>query len=262
VLSVLKLDPELASHLVTAQRLEELRGHRETGIPALDRVLGGGWPRGALSELSGRRSSGRTSVLLAALARAGRAGEATALVDAGGALDPRAAEACGVALSRLLWIRCAPAQALKAADLVVSAGGFDVVAIDLGDERLARVPTAAWVRLKHGAERQGTTVLVATPARAVGAFAAAAIDLHGAAPRFLTDLGPPLLDGVRVRAECLRRSGRSANDIGNDEGSGAGLRRAEPERRVGSPRGASGGTGGVAPVSSTSCAWLAFTCRS
>jgi protein ImuA len=230
VLSALKLDPELASHLVTAQRLEELRGHRQSGIPALDALLGGGWPRAALSELAGRRSSGRTSVLLAALARAGRAGEATALIDTGGALDPRAAAACGVALPRLLWIRCEPAQALKAADLVVSAGGFDIVALDLGDAR-PRVPTAAWVRLKHGAERQGTSVLVATPARAVGAFAAAAIELSGAAPHFLTDLGSPLYDGARVRAECLRRSGRSANDVGGGE-------RHAP------------------------CAWLAFTCRS
>jgi RecA/RadA recombinase len=230
VLSALKLDPELASHLVTAQRLEELRGHRSTGLPQLDALLGGGWPRAALSELTGRRSSGRTAVLLATLARAGNAGEATALVDTGGALDPRAAEACGIALPRLLWIRCPPDQALKAADLVVSAGGFGLVALDLGDER-PRVPTAAWVRLKHGAERQGTSVLVATPARAVGAFAAAAVELHGATPRFLTD-GPPLFDGARVRAECVRRSGRSANDVGAGNG-----------RQV-------------------SCAWLAFTCRS
>ena len=157
VLRALELDPELASRLVTAQRLEERRGQRSSGLPELDALLGGGWPRGALSELLGRRSSGRTSVMLAALARAARAGEATALVDTGGALDPRAAVACGVPLPRLLWIRCAPEQALKAADLVVSAGGFDVLALDLGDERL-RAPTAAWVRLKHGAERQGTSV--------------------------------------------------------------------------------------------------------
>ena len=212
----LELDPELASRLVTAQRLEERRGQRSSGLPELDALLGGGWPRGALSELLGRRSSGRTSVMLAALARAARAGEATALVDTGGALDPRAAVACGVPLPRLLWIRCAPEQALKAADLVVSAGGFDVLALDLGDER-PRVPTAAWVRLKHGAERQGTSVLVATPARAVGAFAAAAVELSAAAPRFFDGSSggcQPLLDGVRVRIECLRRAGRSANDTG------------------------------------------------
>jgi hypothetical protein len=218
VLRALELDPELASRLVTAQRLEERRGQRGSGLPELDALLGGGWPRGALSELAGRRSSGRTSVMLAALARAARAGEATALVDTGGALDPRAAAACGVPLPRLLWIRCAPAQALKAADLVVAAGGFDVVALDLGDERPGiHIPTAAWVRLKHGAERQGTSVLVATPARAVGAFAAAAVELAGAAPRFF-DHGagpsPPLLDGVRVKIVCLRRAHRSANDTG------------------------------------------------
>jgi RecA/RadA recombinase len=213
VLRALELDPELASRLVTAQRLEERRGHRGSGLPELDALLGGGWPRGALSELAGRRSSGRTSVMLAALARAARAGEATALVDTGGALDPRAAEACGVPLPRLLWIRCPVEQALKAADLVVAAGGFDLVALDLGDER-PRVPTAAWVRLKHGAERQGTSVLVATPARAVGAFAAAAVELAGAAPRFEGGLSPPLLDLLQVKIVCLRRAHRSANDTG------------------------------------------------
>jgi RecA DNA recombination protein len=226
VLPALELDPELASRLVTAQRLEERRGQRGSGLPELDALLGGGWPRGALSELTGRRSSGRTAVMLAALARAARAGEATALVDTGGALDPRAAMACGVPLPRLLWIRCAPAQALKAADLVVSAGGFDVLALDLGDERpRPPVPIAAWVRLKHGAERQGTSVLVATPARAVGAFAAAAVELSAATPHFFADVGvgenvgkgaggPPLLGGARVKIECLRRASRSANDTG------------------------------------------------
>jgi hypothetical protein len=219
VLRALELDPELASRLVTAQRLEcgqARRGQRGSGLPELDTLLGGGWPRGALSELTGRRSSGRTSVMLAALARAARAGEAAALVDTGGALDPRAAEACGIPLPRLLWIRCAAAQAHKAADLVVAAGGFDVDALDLGDER-PRIPTAAWVRLKHQAERQGTSVLVATPVRAVGAFAAAAVELAGAAPRFFESSSggaPPLLDGVRAKIVCLRRAHRSANDTG------------------------------------------------
>lgn len=227
----IELVPELASHLVTAQRLEELRGFRPSGLPELDALLGGGWPRAALSELSGRRSSGRTAVMLSALARAAEAGEAIALVDTGGALDPRAAEACGVALPRLLWIRCAAGEALKAADLIVSAGGFGVLALDLGDER-PRVPTAAWIRLKHGAERQGTSVLVATPARVVGAFATAAVELSAATPRFFEESSTPaLFAGARAKIECVRRAGRSANDSGPEE------------RRP-------------------SCAWLAFTCRS
>jgi hypothetical protein len=199
----LHLPPELAGHLVPARRLEERRGFRPSGVAWLDQLLGGGWPRAAVSELSGRRSSGRTAVVLASLARAISAGEAVALVDAGGALDPRAAAAAGVALPRLLWIRCRPEQALKAADLVVAAGGFDLCALDLGDGWL-RPPTAAWIRLKHGVERQGTSLLVATPARAVGAFAAAAVELSAATPTFSVDEGPTLFEGLRVRATCQR----------------------------------------------------------
>ena len=197
------LDPALLSHLVTAQRLEERRGRRGSGIPALDRLLGGGWPRAALCELTGRRSSGRTSILYAALARALAAGEAAALVDVGGGLDPRYALAAGVALSRLLWVRCAADLAAKAADLVLGAGGFDLIALDLGDER-PRLPAAGWIRFKHGAEKQGTTLLVAAPARAAGSCAAAVVELSPGAPRFVAD-GAPLFAGVQARA--VRRRG-------------------------------------------------------
>jgi len=194
-------DSELAAHLVSLERLTEDRGRRGTGLAALDRLLGGGWPRAALSEISGRRSSGRTTVVRAALAAAIAAGETVALVDAGGSLDARAWTGLG-----LLWIRCAPSQALKAADLVVAAGGFGMVALDLCDATL-RIPDAAWVRLRHTARAQGTTVLIAGAARRLGAFAAAAIDLGGA-PAFDAD-GPPLFTGLDVRALRLR-DGRGA----------------------------------------------------
>ena len=170
------LDPALLSHLISAQRLEDRRGRRSSGMPALDRLLGGGWPRAALCELVGRRSSGRTAILYAALARAIAAGEAAALVDVGGGLDPRRAFAAGIALRRLLWIRCAADVAAKAADLVLGAGGFDLIALDLGDAR-PRLPTAGWIRFKHGAEKQGTTLLVSAPARAAGSCAAAVVEL-------------------------------------------------------------------------------------
>jgi RecA/RadA recombinase len=208
------LGPEIAARLVSLERLAAGAGTRATGIGALDELLRGGWPRGALSEIAGPRSSGRTAVVLRARATACAAGEATALVDVGGALDPRAAAACGVPLPALLWIRCATARdqrvdpttlALKAADLVVAAGGFGVVAIDLGDAR-ARIPDASWLRLQHAARNQATTVLVTAATRAARAFAAAAIELGPRAPRFLTD-GPPLFDGLdarAVRARALR----------------------------------------------------------
>src|SRR5690242_2838300 len=79
------------------------------GIRDLD-SLTGGLPRGCLTEICGPDSSGRTSVLLAALAAATRREEACALVDASDALDPASAAAIGVEFGRLLWVRCGGAD--------------------------------------------------------------------------------------------------------------------------------------------------------
>jgi hypothetical protein len=76
-----------------------------SGVPAID-ALTGGLPRGCLTELCGPASSGRTTLLLAALAAATRRGEFCAVVDASDALDPQSAAAAGVDLERLLWVRC------------------------------------------------------------------------------------------------------------------------------------------------------------
>ncbi|HEV2114627.1 MAG TPA: hypothetical protein VGR48_01280 [Terriglobales bacterium] len=63
-------------------------------------------PRGALTEIFGCASSGRTSFVLTALAEATRRQEVCALVDAGDSLHPESAAAAGLDLQRLLWIRC------------------------------------------------------------------------------------------------------------------------------------------------------------
>jgi len=69
-------------------------------------VLTGGLARGCLTEICGTASSGRTSVLLFALAPATERGEICALVDASDAFDPASAAAAGMEMSRLLWVRC------------------------------------------------------------------------------------------------------------------------------------------------------------
>ena len=76
-----------------------------TGIAALDARLGGGFARGQLSEVVGPRSSGRTAVVLSALAGAASRGELVAFIDTFDTLDPSSARACGVDLTRLLWVR-------------------------------------------------------------------------------------------------------------------------------------------------------------
>jgi len=83
-----------------------------SGIPQLD-VLTGGLARGCLTEICGTASSGRTSVLLFALARATQRGEVCALVDASDAFDPVSAAAAGMEMSRLLWVRCGEKYPLR-----------------------------------------------------------------------------------------------------------------------------------------------------
>jgi hypothetical protein len=136
-----------------------------TGIPAIDALTRGGIPRGAMTEIAGEPSSGRTTVFLSLLAQATRRGEYCALIDAHDAFDPRTAEHCGAILSRLLWIRCGGnvEHALNAADRMVHAGGFGIVAFDLADADLfsvRRISLASWFRLRHAIGKTTSALVV------------------------------------------------------------------------------------------------------
>src|SRR3984957_6040834 len=112
--STIKKQKSAIPLLTPASRLE-IRPAPEmvsSGIPAID-ALTGGLPRGCLTEICGPPSSGRTTLLLAALAAATRRGEFCVVVDASDALDPHSAAAAGVDLDRLLWVRCGESSPLR-----------------------------------------------------------------------------------------------------------------------------------------------------
>jgi recombination protein RecA len=135
-----------------------------TGIALLDERLGGGLPRGQISEIVGARSSGRLSLACAALAAATGRGELAALVDTLDMFDPESAASCGVTLERLLWIRTHLLDhALKAFNLVLQAGGFDLVVLDLAEvppDATGRLPFATWLRLQRVIEGSRTVGLL------------------------------------------------------------------------------------------------------
>jgi hypothetical protein len=136
-----------------------------TGVPALDAVLGGGLRRGHLSEIVGVRSSGRTTLLCQIAAAAMARGEIAAIVDTHDRFDPASAAAAGVDVSRLLWIRDRGdvSRALKAMNLVLQAGGFGIVALDLADVRipaLRQIPMTTWMRLSRVIEGSQTVALL------------------------------------------------------------------------------------------------------
>lgn len=117
----------------------------------------GGCPRGRITEITGGASSGRTSLLHRILHAASVRGEYTALIDGANAFDPMTASLAGVRLDMLVWVRCGgdTANALRAADLLVHAGGFGVVALDLCDAGAAarRIPVSYWYRFRNAAEQ-------------------------------------------------------------------------------------------------------------
>jgi recA bacterial DNA recombination protein len=143
-----------------------------TGVAALDAALGGGLRRGHVSDVAGAPSSGRTTIVVGALAAATARGEAAALVDAGDTFDPASAAAQGVDLSLLLWVRPAGgpggpggdvAIALKAYALVLQAGGFGLVVLDVADvapAALRRLPATTWMRLSRIVEGRDTAALL------------------------------------------------------------------------------------------------------
>lgn len=76
------------------------------GIEDVDKVLRGGVPCGAITEMVGPVCSGRTSLGLAYVASVIRAGSVCAWVDVSDALCPEDAAANGIDLDYLLWVRC------------------------------------------------------------------------------------------------------------------------------------------------------------
>jgi hypothetical protein len=140
-----------------------------SGHADLDAALGGGLRRGHLSEIVGPPSSGRLSIVVGALAAAADRGEAVALVDTCDAFDPASAAARGLTLARLLWVRDTgeATRALKAWSLILQAGGFGLVILDLADvpaPALRRCPwyrtTATWMRIARIIEGSDTVALL------------------------------------------------------------------------------------------------------
>ncbi len=127
-----------------------------TGLASLDALIEG-FPRGAISEIIGPDSSGRTTLVHSLLAASTSKFEICAYVDTDDSFDPVSAAAAGVALSQLLWIRCGhnAGHALKVADSLLHAGGFGVVVLDLCQiaPRVAnRIPISYWYRFRRAIE--------------------------------------------------------------------------------------------------------------
>ena len=178
-----------------------------TGITQIDELLNGGIPVGAITELTGPASSGRTSIAISALAQRTREGSVCAWIDAKDSFDPESAAAVGVSLNHLLWVRCSEKsatrsdrqrtnqtrdqqpwtrldQALRATDLLLQSGGFSSIVLDLADESIEhgrRIPLATWFRYRQAANRTRCSLLVLGKAPFAQSSAAVVLECQRAA---------------------------------------------------------------------------------
>jgi recA bacterial DNA recombination protein len=205
-----------------------------SGIAEID-SLTGGLPRGCLSEICGPASSGRTSLLLAAMAAATKRQEICALVDSSDALNPQSAAAASVNLKQLLWIRCSAGSGrhgrthrinnfaradekagyraefsalenvLRVTDLLLQSSGFGLVAIDIGDvscKVAQRIPLTSWFRFRRAAENTSTVLLVISRRSCAATCASLLLQLKGP----LQASGSGLQSPCRIQASAEEQS--------------------------------------------------------
>lgn len=204
-------------------RRERARPRLTSGVVRLDALLGGGWPQGKVGELAGPDSSGRSGVAVATVAAATTRGEVVAWLDAADALDPCSAAAAGVDLGRVLWVRPQGVEeTVRAAELVLEAGGFAVVILDFG----SGVPSAQRhggkgrgalnLRLARAVERAGAVALVLAARPWVGTLAGVTVVLGRGEVHWGegTGGGPRWLAGIALRAQVERGGVLHDPDVG------------------------------------------------
>lgn len=195
-----------------------------TGIATLDALLGGGLPRGQVSEVHGPVSSGRTGLVLSLLARSTRRGALAAWVDPADRLDPASASEAGVDLARLLWLRGlarSPAaaralpDALAAVGTLLGSGLFEVVVLDLAGTSAAdrrRLPSGTWVRLQRMIETTPAALVLIADAHTAHGPGGASLGLEASGALWSGSPGPGrLLQGLAARVRVGRLAARSAS---------------------------------------------------
>ena len=175
----------LATRFHDAFRMPEKREALtlSTGISELDTLIGG-IPRGALSEIFGPASSGRTSLLYSMLHFVTTHDEICALIDVNNVFAPTTAAPAGIDFDRFLWVRCDSnlEHGFKATDLILHAGGFGLVVLDMGDvfgKDARRIISSWWYRFRRTVENKPTAIVVVSAEACTRSCASLTLELSG-----------------------------------------------------------------------------------
>ena len=183
-ISKLEVESEVTTRFATAFKLHEKPpvAVLSTGIAEID-SLTGGLPRGAITEIFGSASSGRTSFMLATLAHATKHDEICVVIDTNDNFDPPSAAEAGLNFDQLLWVRCAAnlEHAFKATDLLLQGGGFGLVVLDIGDipsRESRRIISSWWYRFRRVVENTPTALVVIAQDSCVRSCASLALQMN------------------------------------------------------------------------------------
>ncbi|MBI5771030.1 MAG: hypothetical protein HZA93_24855 [Verrucomicrobia bacterium] len=161
-----KLRRQLAERFPSAPRISGRT--LPTGLATIDHPTGG-LPLGAVTEFVCAAPSCGGQLLIGQLLAATRAQRIrAALVDAADAFDPSSSPPD--LLVHLVWVRCTPATALSAADLLARDANLGLVILDLrrgAEAELRRTPSTTWYRLQRAVEPADLALVVLTPQPAV-----------------------------------------------------------------------------------------------
>jgi RecA/RadA recombinase len=160
-----------------------------SGMPALDHLVGGGLPRGAISVFTGAPTSGKTTTAYHWLAAVQQMGDEVIYLDSQAVLDPAYLAACGVDLERLLIVH--PPTLLTGLELVREVATSGVVGMVVLDAARINAPLQR-LRLQQTALLLLTTTPVET----------AAVHLHFRRWHWLTQDGDVV--GCEVEAQLLK----------------------------------------------------------
>jgi hypothetical protein len=138
-------------------------------------------------------------------------------------------------LSQLLWVRCHHIdQALRAADLILHAGGFGLVALDLGGispKLVHYVPLHVWFRFRRAVEHSPTIFVVLEQEPHAKTCASLVLQMEMEAAHwtttaherrnFLREPHACLYTGASLRAEVVRSRAQPAAPPGFGAGAAA-----------------------------------------
>jgi hypothetical protein len=197
------------------QRADELSAAKHafwpTNLPPLDAPLRGGFPQGALAEVTAAQHGSGSALLMTALIhQALGENKFVGVIDGQDCLD---VTQLGENLSRLLWVRCrSTEEALKAADLLLRDGNLPLVLVDLVANpaaQLRKIPATTWYRFQRLIEQTSAVCVVLTP-RAMIASAQVRVTLRSRFSLSALEREPrELLRELKMEVAETRRSGES-----------------------------------------------------